>query len=95
MTNDDINAVLDEPAAEIDRQAANLARNMIAQAANEGCSPLVVVAAIVNAAANFYVMVNPPAEARAPFRAMFEEGMTKAMDLAEATLDRAGSGRPN
>lgn len=84
-----------EEAATIDRQAAYLARSMIAQASNEGFAPLVVISAIVNAAANFYVMLDPPAEARPSIRAMFKEGMTKAMDGAEAVLDRRHAGRPN
>lgn len=88
----DANTLTDEQAAEIDRQAGIIARAMLGQMPADGGSPLLLITAFINAAGNLYMMMNPPPAARSAFRAMFEEGIAKALDTAEAHLDRAGSG---
>ncbi len=90
-----MNNMTDQEAADIDRQAGIIARAMLGQMPADGGSPLLLITAFINAAGNLYMMMNPPPAARPAFRAMFEEGIKHALDLAEAQLDRGGSGRPN
>lgn len=91
----DANTLTDEQAAEIDRQAGIISKAMIAEVVNRGGSALVIVGAIVNTAGNLYLMMEPPPQFRTGIRAAIEEGVKHALDLAEAQLDRGGSGRPN
>ena len=82
----------DQEAADIDRQAVIIARAMLGQMPADGGSPLLLITAFINAAGNLYMMMNPPPGARVAFRAMFEEGIARALDTAEAHMDRDGSG---
>ena len=88
----DMNPLPDDEAREIDRQAVIIARAMLGQMPADGGSPLLLITAFINAAGNLYMMMNPPPGARVAFRAMFEEGIAKALDTAEAHMDRADSG---
>lgn len=93
MTNEQ--KLTDEQAAEIDRQAGILSKAMIAEVMRVGGGPLAIVGAIVNTAGNLYLMMDPPAHYRAGLRAAIEEGTARALDRADAQMDRAGFSRPN